>query len=220
MRKKTKIQEAELNKLLDFIISELKSKGMKGTTMDSIAASKKISKRTLYEIFKSKENMFLMALDRFQKRSEEVMNNLFNSSSDIMEAILKCFLYNRDVMSSLNVEFLRDVNQYYCSQLKKDELRYEKAKERYLGLLDVLLKGVEEGYFRNDINLKVQCHMLIIQMESLKRMEELFPKDISLLEAYDNIILGFLRSISTIKGFEALDKTPNMIQTDLRNQLI
>ena len=47
--------------------------------------------------------------------------------------------------------------------------------------------------------------MMSIQMESLKRMEELFPPDITLLEVYDSICISFLRGISSPKGLEILD---------------
>lgn len=65
--------------------------------------------------------------------------------------------------------------------------------------------GVRQGVFRDDVNYEIIIRLFRIQMESLKRMEGFFPKDISLVEAYNAISLGMLRSIATPKGMEVID---------------
>lgn len=79
--------------------------------------------------------------------------------------------------------------------------------------LVVFQKGARQGFFRKDVNFALQYRLLWIQMESLKRMEEFFPPDISLLEAYDSICISFLRAISTSKGLEILEKVTDHIET-------
>lgn len=202
--KREEIDIQHYNHLLDCIIDALKKNGLKSTTMDSLACSLQMSKRTLYEIFVSKETMFKEAVNHYHQKMGTVFKSFFAESSNIMEAILKSFLYHRDLMSNVSVEFVRDINE----MVKKEYSNNETARsEHYQNLVLILNKGMMEGYFRKDINLNVNCRMLIIQMESLKRMEELFPDDISLLEVYDNIILSFLRGICTPKGLEQLEKT-------------
>ncbi len=66
--------------------------------------------------------------------------------------------------------------------------------------------GIKEGVFRKDANYNVILSLLRVQMESLKRMEEFFPPDITIVEAYNWISLGFLRSIATPKGMMTLDR--------------
>lgn len=214
MKQKKIYTEEEYDSLLAYIITQLKRYGMKATTMDSIANELHISKRTLYELFHSKENMFLKALEYHCKKMGEIRKEIFETSSNVMEAILKCFVHNRDVMSDISVEFLRDINEYYTLRyLKKDVQKEESRTNHYMLLYDVMSKGVQEGYFRKDINLSVHCRMFIIQMESLKRMEELFPKDISLLEVYDSIIIGFLRALSTNEGYRELERFIPLLQS-------
>ena len=187
--------------LLDFIVEELLKKGIKATTMDSLASDLQMSKRTLYEIFLSKENMVERALKNFHNRLMAEHRHIYDSSSNMMEAMV-CFLQNtRNWMARANVNFFRDIDEYYNAQEKKKDDR----ECRYAELEKLFLRGAEEGYFRKDVNFKVQCRLITIQMESLKRMEEYFPHDITLLEAYDEISKGFLRSIASQKGLEYLD---------------
>lgn len=171
--------------------------------MDSLASTLQMSKRTLYEIFGSKEEMFKEVHKYFHHKIIEQLRKTFDSSTNVMEAIIKCFLINRDIMSDVGVEFLRDMEELASQNTCMAESH---QRHNYQNLLDVLQRGVAEGYFREDVNLNIQCRMFTLQMESLKRSEELFPEDISLLEIYDSIIIGFLRGVSSAKGLEELEK--------------
>lgn len=200
---KQELTEQEYNDLLDFIISELMKKGIKALTMDSIASSRQISKRTLYEIFSNKDEMISEALKRQHNKITMAHREIYENSSNVMEGIVGCIKYNRDLMSMANVEYMRDIDNFIRQNHSNTPKQYQHFTET---LLPIINKGKEEGFFLDDINYFVQCRILAIQMESLKRMEELFPPDITLPEVYDAISIGFLRSISSPKGIEALDK--------------
>lgn len=202
MEPKTTLNQEQL-RILDFVIAEILKKGIKAMTMDSIAAGLQISKRTLYQIYSSKEEMVESALKLMHERNNEIFRDIFRSSSNTMEGILGCLRYNRDIISNASVDFFRDFDEL----VSKSKTSFKENKKlHYDNLVELLKKGVSEGYFRDDINLPIQCRMITIQMESLKRMEELFPPDITLLEVCDSITLSFLRGISTTKGNEAIDK--------------
>ena len=201
--KKEVIEPERHYKILEYVMATLMNKGMKATTMDYIASSLQISKRTLYEIYVSKEELFKQALSYFHNKMADELKKIFLQSSNVMEAIIKCFLYNRDLMSNVNADFIKDMEEF---SNKENLISESRSSHHHLMLYDVLLRGVKEGYFREDANLKVQCRMLTIQMASLKHTEELFPKDITLLDVYDSIIYSFLRGLSTRKGLDELEK--------------
>lgn len=201
--KKEEISPELYKKILECFMKSIMKNGLKATTMDSIAASLQMSKRTLYEIFGTKEELFREVHEYFHKKTVEKMADIFANSSNVMEAIIKCFLFNRDFMSDMSPAFIRDMQAFANQRVENSE---DKRRHHHQNLFDVLKKGVSEGYFRNDVNLPVQCKMLTLQMEALKSAEELFPDDISLLEIYDSIIIGFLRGISSPKGLEQLEK--------------
>ena len=168
--------------LLESITDILLRNGLKATTMDSIAASLQMSKRTLYEIFDNKSQMVSEALKSMHNQLCMKYKATLENSANIMEAILTGFLHHRDLMSKVNVDFFKDMD----SQFADARTNTNESKNLFLeSLVTLMHKGVEEGYFRDDINYMVQCKMMIIQMESLKRMEELFPPDITLREVYD-----------------------------------
>lgn len=213
--KKEELSKEQYNKILDHVMEAFIKNGVKATTMDSIASTLQMSKRTLYEIFGNKEEIFKEAHTYFNQKIAAKLKGIFADSDNIMEAIVKCFLYNRDLMSYVNVDFIRDMDEYSHQHHHMTE---EAKRKHYLNLYDVLNKGVEEGYFRNDINLMVQCHMLTIQMEALKRSEELFSKELSLVEVFDSIILGFLRGIASPKGLEEIERFTPLLSKTISNK--
>lgn len=196
------ISKSQYESILERILPVLMKNGLKATTMDAVAASLQMSKRTLYEIFSSKEEMFKEIHKHFHFKMAAALKNIFESSENVMEAIIKCFLYNRDLMGFVGAEFIRDMEKF----ANDNPISSENRRHHFQNLYEVLLQGAKEGYFREDVNLYVQSRMFSLQMESLKRTEELFPDDISLLEIYDSIIVGFLRGISSDKGLIALER--------------
>lgn len=198
------IQTSEArSKLLNSISDILLRNGIKATSMDFLASSLHISKRTLYEIFGSKTEMVTQALTALHNRMCMEHTKIFESTENVLEAILLSFLKQRDIMSKLNVEFFSDMDCLFAEA----KLHSKESKQQFIdNIVTMLHKGVEQGYFRNDVNMTVQCRMMLIQMESLKRMEELFPPDITLLDVYDTVSIGFLRSMASVKGMEMLDQ--------------
>ena len=177
-------------------------KGLKSTTMDTVASRLGMSKRTLYEIFGSKDGMINATLDEMEREGKEYVAQTFATTENVMEAIIKVFKHNRDNMRSINVNFFRDLDLYKDKRATYDKTRHA----RYDEVMKMFQKGVEEGMFRPDVDYGIQTRIMGIQMEGLKRMEEFFPPDIALLRVYDAIIVGFLRSIASPKGMHILDR--------------
>lgn len=63
-----------------------------------------------------------------------------------------------------------------------------------------------KGYFRTDNNYLLHFRMMVLQMESIKQMENIFPPDISILNVHDAACLGFPHGIASYKGLRIPDK--------------
>lgn len=195
------LKQEDFLHLVRRIIPVLMEKGLKSTTMDSVASILGMSKRTLYEIFGSKDEMIKVCITEMGRANKEFADRTFTETSNVMEAFIKVFRHNRDNMQRMNVEFFRDLDMY-----KDRRETYEKTRAGHDAMQQVFERGVREGLFRSDLDFPIQSRIMAIQMESLKRMEEFFPADISLLRVFDAIILGFLRSIASPKGMMVLDE--------------
>lgn len=201
-------QYADLKKsIFDIILSN----GMKKTTMDLVASTLSISKRTLYEIFDSKEQMIKVVMSYNHSLHFKEMSQIFSSSDTVMEAFYLTTKNHQKLMRKTSPDFFRDMDNAYANMRPVFDEQHHAHKKDMLNAIEL---GKRQGVFREDINYPILLRMVGIQMESLKRMENVLPCDVSLSDAFDTITMSFLRSIGTIKGLEILD---NIRKTEINN---
>lgn len=210
-------QEVEVDsRLLYAIMKIMMEKGMRATTMDMVASRLSISKRTLYEIFGSKEMMLIKVLQYFKKlHADRLTNLMMGNEGNMMRAIIDVMEYHIKIFETINVNFFADMDDKF----RKLRSQYDVLAKGDPKLMRVFELGVEQGVFLADINYELMQRLLNIQMESLKRMEEIFPADVTLVEACRAIVVSFLRGIATDKGRKTLEdyiknKSSEHVQTN------
>lgn len=68
--------------------------GIKSITMDEIAASLGISKRTLYEVFPDKETLLEECILKSQKDGDIFVKGVIETSSNVLEVLLRCYQWS------------------------------------------------------------------------------------------------------------------------------
>lgn len=199
---KTDLTKEQYDGLVAAIFSIIIRKGPKATTMDYVAQRLGMSKRTLYEIFGSKDEMLAEVLVSHRAMYGAKIKEIVGRTANMMEAIANVFLFHIEFISEVNPKFFFDMDVRYHALRDK----YESSAHFSKYMLEACQEGVRQGVFRTDVNYPVTIDMVRVQMESLKRMEEFFPAGISLGEALGTIGIGFLRSIASHKGMDQLDK--------------
>lgn len=191
------------DQLLKSVALHIVMKGIKATTMDTVAHTLGMSKRTLYEIFESKEEMVQQSLDYAANLHRREIDELFSSSSNVMEA---CVLMVRSMVRSMTMispEFFLDMDRLYRRTRVEYQERLEKQQKERLKVFEL---GVHQGVFRTDVDYRFAGKLLDIQFESIKRIENLRDWGITFPEAARAIAIGFLRSVATPSGMEILDE--------------
>ncbi len=188
------------DRILDTAMQAFVTKGIKAVKMDDIAKMLGISKRTLYETYGNKEILLFEGVKKYHAISEEKLAYIYNSTSDVMDILLK--IYRLKVEESKNVctEFYSDLAKYpsvedYLSKGRKQ------ANENFVAFLK---RGVEEGYFRKDLNLELVCSAFSSTMLHIVR-DELY-KFYSIEEIFHNIVFVSFRGFSTLEGIKRLDE--------------
>lgn len=197
----TNLENEENKELYYSIFLLLLRKGLKSMTMDSVAASLGISKRTLYEIFDSKTDMVVKTMTYISKLRREVSEKIFMSAPNALVAAVQMFYIQRDFLCKVNGSFFLDMDRLF-SEIK--EFYISEARDEVQFISQRFQKGVDEGLFRSDVDYLMKLKMLSIQMESLKRMEDKFPSEVTLVTIIDSVYSSFLSSIVSDKGKEYL----------------
>ena len=173
--------------------------GIKSITMDEIAASLGISKRTLYEVFPDKETLLEECILKSQKDGDIFVKGVIETSSNVLEVLLRCYQWSIERFHATNKKFFEDIKKYpKAYQLMKNN-RHRSSEDT----VNFFKEGVKQGIFRDDVNFAIINLLVRDQLDLLMNSD--ICNEYSFLEVYESIMFTFLRGISTEKGARVLE---------------
>ncbi len=205
---KPELYERIIKTAIDAFITE----GIKPVKMDDIANHLSISKRTLYETFKDKEELLFECVKRRQQATKEYMSYVYKKSNNILEVILEFCIRSLEDLRKVNYRFFEDIRKYpnVMAHMKKERDNNQQDAVRFFQ------EGIKQGLFKEDVNMNILIQLMnslsdLIMKEDLGRI---YPLD----EIFKTLIFVFIRGISTEKGKEIFDriitKYENKIQSN------
>lgn len=175
--------------------------GIKSITMDEIAASLGISKRTLYEVFPDKETLLEECILKSQKDGDIFVKGVIETSSNVLEVLLRCYQWSIERFHATNKKFFEDIKKYpKAYQLMKNNRNWSSEDE---DTVNFFKEGVKQGIFRDDVNFAIINLLVRDQLDLLMNSD--ICNEYSFLEVYESIMFTFLRGISTEKGARVLE---------------
>ncbi len=175
------------------------TRGVKSVTMDDVAMMLGISKRTLYEVFEDKETLLIECLSDHHDQMVVFMKEVLETSSNVLEVILKGYKKTIEGYRGTNIRFLQEIKKYP----RVYELVRNHHKRDHDAAVEFFRKGVEQGLFRDDVNFSI-VHLLVHEQLDLLMSNEIFTQ-YSFMEVYESITFTFLRGVSTAKGAAILE---------------
>lgn len=180
-------------------------RGIKAVSMDDVAQSLGISKRTLYETFSSKDELLIRCMELMNKRAHESHQALEDSGKDSLEILTGHLFLTIMQLKQVSIAFLQDVSRV-CKPGASDKFQEEKERHKS-GLGDLIARGQKEGYIKTDIKPELLIDVFTEQGQTIKEiyatgkytMEDLFM----------NIFINYLRGACTLKGIERIDELTN-----------
>lgn len=187
-------------RILAAALKAFSEKGIRAVKMDDVASELGISKRTLYEIYENKELLlFEGVLFHHKQHEEELMRNTARCKN-VMAILLTVYRMKVEEFRQTNPLFYADMVKYpKVEQFLNDQNKAMREKS-----LKFLQRGIEEGYFRDDLYYEL-TNRIFDALGKYVMQNELY-KQYSLEEIMKNLILIPLRGICTEKGIAAIDK--------------
>ncbi|WP_418698277.1 TetR/AcrR family transcriptional regulator [Bacteroides sp.] len=186
-------------RIVQTAVESFSTHGIKSITMDDIAASLGISKRTLYEIFSDKESLLEECILNEQQNTDALIKNILDTSSNVLEVILRCYQWTIEKFHATNRKFFEDIKKYP----KAYELVKRNHNRSSEDTVNFFKEGVKQDLFRSDVNFAIVNLLVRGQIDLL--MNSNICDEYSFLEVYESIMFTFLRGISTEKGARELD---------------
>jgi len=178
--------------------------GTKSVTMDSLASHIGISKRTIYENFQDKDELFLGVLRLMTEKQKSLIKKILDDSDNAIEAVFRVIEMNRDHYMSMSPSFHEDMKKYHNEMLMKKADKSEIPD--YRNNIEIIERGIKQKLFRKDINANIVNRCLYSLAISVMD-GELYPfEEFTRQEVLRNGMINYLRGISTNEGIQLIDK--------------
>ncbi len=177
--------------------------GIRSVSMDEIAAQLGISKKTLYQHFKDKDELVdLVLVGQICNMQEEALKTV-ESASNAIEEIFNTMDMMVKHSRNMNPVVIFDLQKYHLSSFKKF---HAYQNDFLLNIIsNNLKKGVEEGFYRSDINIEILSKFRLETLMIGFNMEA-FPADkFNVTEVSLVVIENFLYGLATEKGFNMIE---------------
>lgn len=187
------------DKILHVAMRAFAGHGIRAVKMDDIAASLAISKRTLYELYGTKADLLYEGVRWFHALKHEKMTRLAAESSDVIEILVKSYRLSAEEFRVTSPAFYSDLQKYP----KVLEYLHEQNRQAKGSQLQFFRRGVDEGFFRSDIDYTL-ASLPLDNMSRLIMNERLYEQH-TIEEIFSNLVFVVIRGLCTPKGIATLE---------------
>jgi len=182
--------------------------GIKSVTMDDIAKHLGMSKKTIYQFFKDKNELVIALVKKKLKEDEDQIEDIMRRSANVIEEMINMMKCSEDIFSRINPIVIHDMQKYHPEAWA--EFQKFKADVLISTLEELLTKGIQQGYIRPDIDVKIIARMRVSQVEmgfntSIFPMSEFNPWKVQV-----QFLEHFNYGICTLKGYKLLNQYKNI----------
>lgn len=188
------------SKILDSAMLDFAQRGIKSVKMDDIAKGLNISKRTLYKLYENKEILLYECIKKAKAQDEREMLTMMSQHDNVIDIILNIYKIKIEQFKQVTPQFYSDLEKFpkVMSYLEEQHERDSVLQKQFI------VRGVEEGYFRKDVDIDIVIIMFdaLSQYVRRTRLYNQYPvKDI-----FNNMLFISFRGICTQKGIEVIDR--------------
>ena len=172
--------------------------------MDQIANHLGMSKRTLYETFKEKNQLLMDGIEHFRKVMLDDAMEIINKSDNVIQSLFYIGKHGEEMRKRVNPLFFEDIRKYYPEIHSK--ISDKRRNKEYSIMLTLIRKGINDGVFKKGLTPEI-VNEFWHEVMNIFMNEEIFPRNrFSQDDLFKNIIMPYFLGISTEKGRVLIEK--------------
>ena len=172
--------------------------GVRSISMDDIARHLSVSKKTLYQHFADKEDIVTVTCKAHLDRSASEFQAIKTTAKNAIEELVQLSVCLKRNVQDMNPSLLFDLQKYHPKAWRV----WLNHKNKFIreSVVRNLKQGMEEGYFRPDMDPEIIASVRL-EMVQLAFNEEIFPCErFKLPEVQMQIFDHFVFGLLTEKG--------------------
>jgi AcrR family transcriptional regulator len=172
--------------------------GARSVTMDDIAREISVSKKTIYQYYKDKDEIVTLVSEAHIEQEKKDFNEIFHSSDDAIEEMFRISKCIRKMVTEVNPSLLYDLQKYH----RKAWNLYLDYKSEFIknSVVNNLARGVKEGCYRHSIDVEVIATYRVEQVQ-MAFDDKIFPRNkFNFSEVQMQLFDHFIHGLLTDKG--------------------
>lgn len=190
-------------KILKAALSMFFRYGIKHVTMDDIARELGMSKKTIYQFYKEKDDLVNQLCDTELHVQEKMFDDISNAAKDSIHEIMLISMRMKEMMQSINPLFFMDMQKFYPAAFK----RFQKFKEdcAYKNVYNNIKRGMELGIYRPDLDADFASRYRLLQIDMMMFGNHFNYDRVSLTQTNELLLEMFVYGICTVKGHKLVN---------------
>jgi AcrR family transcriptional regulator len=184
-------------KILNFSQAQFVASGFHNTTMDQIAREMKISKKTIYKHFNTKDDLIRACIEQISSGVKKSIEQIVGSGTTSVEKLYSIGRVLLNVTLKINDKWLKDLKTHYF--FIWEELERFREVNINKNFSSIIKQGQEEGYIV-DYPPKAILTIIRSSMQAVINPEFLINNSISAQEAAKITLNIIFNGILTKKG--------------------
>jgi len=196
------------NKIVEITEEKFFRDGFYKTTMDEVALELKMSKKTIYKFFPSKEDLVTAIAKHFMEGVKSKVVPALNSDKNAIEKLAELNNILAKISEKVSSKRMDEIKTYFPNLwIEIDNFR---TKMMFANITKVIDQGKVEGLFI-DYPTPIIMNTLVSSVRSIVNPEFILNNNFSIGEAASNVFKVVIGGIVTDKGRKIFNKTINKI---------
>jgi hypothetical protein len=184
--------------------------GIKSITMDDVAKALGMSKKTLYQYVKDKNDLVNQTITRHLTDMDALCEKVFSSENNAILQMLKIAKMMINMHQGVNPGALFDLKKYHPETYQFFTAHKENAIQNQV--VKNLKLGIEQGLYRQNINVEITAGFYIALVMECVSSEHKLLSSMPFANKYAELVRYNMYSLCTPKGIEYINTNPDLIQ--------
>ncbi len=200
----------DLLKILVKVKAMYQKFGIKSVTMDDVAKELGISKKTLYQYVKDKDDLVEKIVEMHEQENDKNFMALYSNKLNAIQLLLLVNQIMQKMLKEHNPSVEYDLKKYHPEVFKRASARNH--AKIFKSVLDNLKKGKKEGLYREDLNVDLIAKLYVLRIDSLMDSEIITREEILNSESMKQLMEYHIRGISNENGIKEYEKYKDQIE--------
>lgn len=196
MSRKEQILESALHQFMQF--------GIKSQTMDDIARTQGISKKTLYEVVKDKADLVMKSMEHHMKLEMNFVKKNFKKNTNAIKELFMICDFLGDHIKEMNPTVMYDLQKYYPETWRL--FNDHKNEFLYNMIYNNIQKGRDQKIYATDFDASAIAKIYISRIDSIIDSRLFPPLEYTFRGLIAEMRKYHIRGIASAKGLKVLEQ--------------